>query len=206
MKRIFLIIALASLLISQPVMAQEGTELTITSPVSGQIVQGLAIVSGTATVLGYSSYELSFTYQDDPTGTWFILQNSSLQVVEGNLGTWDTTMLTDGDYTLRMRVFLLDGSVQEITTSDLHVRNYTPVPTPTATITATPFAQLVVPTAQFLAPVPATATSTHPTPTPFAPNPAGIALSSIYRALGRGAVLTILLILGVSLILRLRRE
>ncbi len=206
MKRILLVVALVVLLVSQPVLAQEGTELTITSPNSGQIAQGLVIVSGTVTVLGFSSYELSFAYQDDPTNTWFVLQNSSVPVFEGELGTWDTTTLTDGDYTLRLRVILLDGSEQETTVSDLHVRNYTPVPTPTATVTATPFAQLIVPTAQFLAPVPATATSSHPTPTPFAPNPAGIAITSIYGALGRGAMLTLLLILGVSLILRLRRE
>jgi hypothetical protein len=206
MKPILLALALVLALFPHPALAQESTDLAITSPESGQIVQGLVIVTGSAIVLGISSYELSFAYQDDPTGTWFSLQNSSLPVFESELGTWDTTTLTDGDYSLRLRAFLLDGSVQETTVADLRVRNYTAVPTPTFPATATAFAQIVPPTAQLLAPAPATVTQSHPTPTPFPPNPAGLGLSTISWAVGRGAFLALLLILGVSLLLRLRRE
>jgi hypothetical protein len=206
MKRALVAFALICVLFPQPVLAQEGTDLVITSPETGQVVQGLVIVSGTVTVLGFSSYELSFAYQDDPTGTWFTLQNSSLPVFEDELGVWDTTTMTDGDYSLRLRVFLLDGSERETIVPGLRVRNYTPVPTPTFTATATAFAQIVPPTAQLLATAPATMTPSHPTPTPFPPNPAGLEVSSISRALGRGAILVSLLMLGVGLILRLRRE
>jgi hypothetical protein len=206
MKPILLAFALVLILFPQPVLAQERADLAINSPEAGQIVQGLVIVSGTVTVLGFSSYELSFAYMDDPTGTWFTLQNSSLPVFEGELGAWDTTTLTDGDYSLRLRAFLLDGSVQETVVPDLHVRNYTAVPTLTATATATPFAQILPPTAQLLAPEIATATPAHSTPTPFPPNPAGLEVPSISWALGRGAILALLLILGVGFILRLRRE
>jgi hypothetical protein len=206
MKQALLALILLLVLFPGTVLAQEEANLAITSPENGQVVQGLVILSGTVTVLGFSSYELSFAYQDDPTGTWFTLHNSSLPVFEGELGTWDTTTLTDGDYTIRLRVFLLDGAVQETTISDVHVRNYTPVPTSTATVTATPFAQLVAPTALLLATIPATVTPAHPTPTPYPPNPAGIVFPSIFGAIGRGAALAILLILGISLILRLRRD
>ena len=206
MKHALLAFVLVLILFPQPVLAQEGTDLIITSPETGQFVQGLAIITGTVTVLGFSSYELSFAYKDDPTGTWFTLQNSSLPVFEGELGIWDTSTLTDGDYTLRLRVFLLDGSEQETTVSDLHVRNYTPMPTPTSTVTATAFSKLVVPTAQLLATAPATTTASHPTPTPFPPNPMAFEALSIFWALGRGAILALLLIFGVGLILRLRRE
>ena len=206
MKPILLIFALVLVLFSRPVLAQTSADLAITSPEAGQIVQGLLIINGTVTVLGFSSYELSFAYMDDPTGTWFTLQNSSLPVFEDELGAWDTTTLTDGDYSLRLRAFLLDGSVQDMTVSDLHVRNYTAVPTPTATATATAFAEVVPPTAQLIASEVAPATPSHPTPTPFPPNPAGLEVPSISWALGRGAILALLLILGVGLILRLRRE
>jgi hypothetical protein len=206
MKPIFLALALILMLFPQPVLAQERTDLVIASPETGQIVQGLAIVTGTVTVLGFSSYELSFAYMDDPTGTWFTLQNSSFPVFEDELGSWDTTTLTDGDYSLRLRAFLLDGSIQETTVSDLHVRNYTAVPTSTATVTATAFAKIAPPTAQLIASEIAPATPSHPTPTPFPPNPAGLEMPSIPWALGRGAILALLLILGVGLILRLRRE
>jgi hypothetical protein len=205
MKPILLVFALVLMLLPQPVLAQERADLDIASPEAGQIVQGLVIVSGTVTVLGFSSYELSFAYMDDPTGTWFTLQNSSQPVFEGELGVWDTTTLTDGDYSLRLRALLLDGSVQETIVTDLRVRNYTAVPTPTPTATATAFAQIMPPTAQLLVPEIATVTPSNPTPTPFPPNPAGLEMTSIPWAVGRGAMLALLLILGVGLILRLRR-
>jgi hypothetical protein len=206
MKRIFFTIVLVFVIFPKSSLAQEGADLVITSPETGQIVQGLVIVSGTVTVLGFSSYELSFAYSDDPTGTWFTLQTSSLPVFEGELGTWDTTTLTDGDYTLRLRTFLLDGSVQEAILSDLRVRNYTPVPTSTPAPTATVVQQFAAPTAQLIAPALATVTPSHPTPTPFSPNPVGLVTPSILGALGRGAIFALVLILGIGLILRLRRE
>jgi len=194
------------LLVSQPVFAQEGAEIIVSSPQSNQIVQGVVVVSGTITVLGFSSYELSFSYNDDSTDTWFPLNTSSLPVVEGELGVWDTTVLTDGDYSLRLRVFLLDGSFQDVAVTDLSVRNYTAVPTPTITATATNVVQFVVPTAQLIILEPGTATPSIATPTPLPPNPASLETPSIASALTRGAVLTILLFLGFGLVLRLRRE
>jgi hypothetical protein len=206
MKRFLLAFFLIFTLLPQSALAQEGADLVIASPESGQIVQGLVIVTGTVTVLGFSSYELSFAYKDDPTGTWFVLQTSSLPVFEGELGTWDTTTLTDGDYNMRLRAFLLDGSTQETVVNNLRVRNYTPVPTPTFTATATAFLPVSLPTAQLVTPELATVAPSLPTPTLFPPNPAGLALSSISSAVGRGAILALLLILGIGLILRFRRD
>lgn len=206
MKRIFLTITLVFIIFPRPILAQEGADLVIASPETGQVVQGLVIVSGTITVLGFSSYELAFAYNDNPTGTWFTLQTSSLPVFEGELGTWDTTTLTDGDYALRLRAFLLDGSVRDVILPDLRVRNYTPVPTATPAPTATVVSQFALPTAQLIAPALATVTPSHPTPTPFPPNPVELVSPAISGALGRGAILALLLILGVGLILRLRRE
>jgi len=205
MKRLILVFFLI-LFVSQPVFAQEGAEIIVSSPQSNQIVQGVVVVSGTITVLGFSSYELSFSYNDDSTDTWFPLKTSSLPVVEGELGVWDTTVLTDGDYSLRLRVFLLDGSFQDVIMTDLSVRNYTAVPTPTITATATNVVQFVVPTAQLINPEPVTATPSIATPTPLPPNSASLETPSIAGALTRGALLTILLFLGFGLVLRLRRD
>lgn len=187
------------------VSAQGVAGLAITAPQSGQVVQGLAVISGSVTLLGFSYYELAFAYDGDPTGTWFILQTSSTPVSEGELGTWDTGILTDGDYNLRLRVYLLDGSTQETTVTGLHVRNYTAVPTMTPTATATPVLGLVAPTALLAAPAPATVTPALPTPTPFPPNPASLGVPAIYSALGRGALLALALFLAIGFLLRLRR-
>jgi hypothetical protein len=205
MKRLFVLFLLIAFL-SHPVQAQENTQPVISSPSEGQIAQGKVVVSGSVAGLGFSSYELSFSYNDDPTQTWFILTTSSLPVFESQLGTWDTTTLTDGDYTLRLRVFLLDGTVQETTVSGLRVRNYTAVPTATFTPTVTAIVQFAPPTAQLIAPAAATVTPSLPTPTPLPPNPASLQDASIASALGRGAILTLLLFLVFGLLLRLRRE
>ena len=206
MKRVSFVLLLFLVILPHPVHAQEGAQLVISSPLEGQIVQGLVTVSGTVAVLGYADYELSFAYQDDSTQTWFSLASSSLPVFEGELGTWDTTTLTDGDYTLRLRVFLLDGSEQEVLVTGLRVRNYTAVPTSTFTPTATPVVRFAVPTAQLIAPAPATAVPSLPTPTPLPPNPVSLAGPAISNALGWGAILVLLLFLGFGLIMRLRRD
>jgi hypothetical protein len=205
MKRLLVLFLLIAIL-PHPVRAQEGAQSNISSPSEGQIVQGMVVVSGSVTVLGFSSYELSFAYNDDPTQTWFLLTTSSLPVFESELGTWDTTTLTDGDYTLRLRIFLLDGTVQETTVTGLRVRNYTAVPTSTFTPTATAIVQFAPPTAQLIAPSVATVTPSLPTPTPLPPNPASLQDASIAGAVGRGAILALLLFLGFGLVLRLRRE
>ena len=206
MKRALPIFLLIFVFGAYPVRAQEGSQFVVSSPLEGQIVQGLVIVSGTVSPLGFSSYELSFAYENDPTQTWFVLANNSQPVIEGELGSWDTTTLTDGDYTLRLQVFMLDGSVQETIVSGLRVRNYTAVPTSTFTPTATAIVLFAAPTAQLVAPVPATASPSLPTPTPLPPNPASLQETSISWALGRGAALALLLFLGFGLLLRLRRE
>ena len=206
MKRAYLILLLVLFIAPRPVRAQDGEQLAISSPSDGQILQGLVTISGSIAVLGFSNYELSFAYQGDPTQTWFMLNSSSLPVFEGDLGSWDTSTLTDGDYDLRLRVSLLDGSMQETLVTGLRVRNYTAVPTSTFTPTATAVVQFAVPTAQLMAPAPATVTPSLPTPTPLPPNPLSLAGDSISNALGKGSILALLLFLGFGLLLRLRRE
>ena len=206
MRRTFIISFLIFALFSRPVNAQEQAQLVISSPSDGQIVQGMVAVSGTVSASGLSSYDLSFAYADDPTQTWFALASGSNPVFEGELGSWDTTTLTDGDYSLRLQIFLLDGSVQEAIVSGLRVRNYTAVPTATFTATSTAFVQFAPPTALLIAPVLATTTPPLPTPTPLPPNPASMQAASIVDALGKGAALALLLVAGFGLLLRLRRE
>jgi hypothetical protein len=206
MKRIFLIFGLVFFFFPQPVLAQDENQATISYPIEAQIVQGVVKISGSVTVLGFSSYDLSFAYEGDPTQTWFEFYSSSLPVFEGELGTWDTTTLTDGDYSLRLQVFLLDGTVQDATVTGVRVRNYTPIPTSTSTPTSTPVVQFAPPTAQLIAPAPATVTPALPTPTLLPPNPASLAEASISNALGRGAALALLLFFVFGLLLRLRRE
>lgn len=207
MKRFLLTLTVLLILPVRRAHAQNENALVILSPEIGKIVQGTVDIIGTVTILGFSSYELAFTYEGDTTNTWFNISSSTTPVFEGELGTWDTTTITDGDYILRLQVSLLDGSVQQTTISGLRVRNYTAVPTATPEPTPTSISPLIAPTAQLIVSVAeATATLSLPTPTRLPSNPAGLGIPSITTALGRGALLVLLLFLSFGLLLRLRRD
>ena len=72
---------------------------------------------------------MAFGYQDDPTATWFLIEQSAEPVKKGLIASWDTSTITDGEYQLRVRVILADGKVAEAIVPNLRVRNYTPVET-----------------------------------------------------------------------------
>ncbi len=208
MNRIFLLgLWLLLLLVpSNLALAQEGDELAITSPRPGQVIQGLEIITGTVGILGFSSYELAFAYSGDESGTWFPIQTSSQPVYDGSLGTWDTTVLTDGDYDLRLHVSLLDGTEQELLVPGVRLRNYTAAPTEVPTATPTEFASLIVPTARFILTELPTATPAFPTPTALPANPVTISRGAILAAIGRGALLAVLAILLLVVVLRPKKS
>lgn len=208
MRRTFEVFLFVSLLLlpGSVARAQESSDLAIASPQPGQVLQGLVIIKGTVDVLGLSSYQLAFAYAQDTTGTWFPIESGTSPVYDGDLGTWDTTVLTDGDYTLRLQAWSLDGGVRELLVEGLRVRNYTAAPTEAPTTTATAFAQLVIPTARYVEPPPATATASFPTPTALPDNPVALDRRSIYAALGRGAWLALLAIAVLAFVLQLRKE
>ncbi len=131
----------------------------ITSPGGGEAVRGLVTIEGFAAHPRFEHYELAFAYPEDPTDTWFAIGEPSRQPVEaGPLGLWDTSGITDGNYHLRLRVFLDNGTALEHIVDGLRIRNYTQIETPTAAAVVAPQG---TPTA-----APPTAT---PRPTPLPP-------------------------------------
>jgi len=157
--------------------------LSIRLPVAGQAVQGTVSIEGNSSVPGFVSAELAFAYTGDPTGTWFLIAEASQPVQDGVLAQWDTGVITDGDYNLRLRVLLQNGNHLETHVPGLRVRNYTPVetdtPTPvTPTLTQVPGeTPVVTPTREI-----------RPTPTPLPPNPAEVTSDNILDSLGKGAL------------------
>jgi hypothetical protein len=197
----------ASLTGAVPVLAQTPNSPVITSPTNGQVVQGQVAVSGTTDIPNFSSSELDFAYASDPANTWFLIQTSTNAVDNAVLGTWDTTAITDGDYILRLRVTLMDGTFQDATVT-VRVRNYTALPTSTATATSTQSA-LQIPTAIVLAVTPTFTSTPRPipsTPTPLPLNPASINTSEIYSGFWKGAAGVLLLFFIFGIIIRLRRS
>ena len=197
MKRVYALVIIALFLLPVPVKAQE-IVLVITSPQPSQFVQGAVEIMGTNKVPGYQSSTLAFAYAQD-LSTWFVIFDDLSEVQDGLLGTWDTTVLTDGDYTLRLRVTLEDGTQEDLFVEDVRVRNYTPLPTETLEpVTPT----ISLPTATS---VPATAAQPFPTPTSFPANPLTVSMRDVYENLGKGGLLVLGLFLVVGLFLRMRR-
>ena len=175
-------------------------EIFISNPVEGSLVQGTVNIVGKTDVNGFSGYELEFTYDPNTIETWFLIARSTERVNDGQLATWDTSNLTDGDYLLRLRVFFQDGSWRDYTTPSIKVRNYT------ATQTTIPTkAQSILPTS--LPTLISTSTSTAmPTPSPFPRNEAEISMSQVLTNLGQGALFTLLIFVFFALILRSRNR
>ncbi len=208
MARLLVSTLLVGTVVSAAPAEAQGTALpSIISPTDGQAVQGQVTVKGSTDVANFASSELAFGYASDPTHTWFTIQTASLPSSGDTLGLWDTTLITDGDYMLRLRVTLQDGSFQDASVTVL-VRNYTALPTPTPAVTATETAALEIPTAIVIS---ASETPTEApmaplaTPSPLPPNPAGITTSQIYTGFWQGALVVGLLVLAFGALIRFRR-
>jgi len=197
-------VAVLKLLFAFMLFWVQDSPTAITSPQAGQELRGKVQIVGNMTVLNFGSAELAFKYAaSDSADNWFTIQTFSQPVTDPALAAWDTTSLTDGDYTLRLRVFLVDGTFQDAVVSDLRIRNDTPVILPTET--SFPQFEAVTAPAALTEPS-ATAEIIFPTSTPLPANPASITSSSIYSTFARGAWIVLVLFIFFALILRLRKN
>ncbi len=169
----------------------QATPPLITAPEPGAVLRGRITIRANLPDGNWLRYELEFAYQEDPTQTWFPIAQSEQAPATDLLAVWDTTVITDGTYRLRLRVLLKDGRVLEQVIEQLRVRNYTPIETSTPEMlfdspTPTP-------------PVPLQTPTPAPTPTPLPSNPLTLTPNTLLRALARGGLtaLGILTLLGL---------
>jgi hypothetical protein len=184
--------------------AQDSQAVAISSPRPGEVVRGQVNFIGTTSVPNFLSAELDFSYASAPMETWFPLQTLSQPVFDSPLYTWDTTTVTDGSYILRLRVFLGDGTFQEVTVP-IAIQNDTqptPTPAPTATLQEE---RIPVPTPFLLASSPTPTELPRPTPTPLPPNPVSLERITVISSFGRGALVILGMFALAGLILRIRR-
>ena len=182
----------------------QSTNISITSPISGDVIRGQVPITGNMDVPNFASAELAFSYASHPADSWFTIQTFPQSVKDSTLATWDTTALTDGDYILHLRVILQDGSSQDVVASDIKVRNDSlPLTeTPTATESASSVVNpLYTPTVQPDTPLPS-----FPSSTPLPINPASVTSSSIYSNFERGALMAFVFFIVFFLLLRLRKD
>jgi hypothetical protein len=227
-RRILVFLALFSFLwisIPRPVSAQDNTPIPETStpapdetglpvivtpaavglsfPENGAALSGVVEIKGTAAF----AWDLSFSYADDPSGTWFILAQSMEPVSDGILATWDTTSISDGLYVLRLNVSAADG-LQDFKIN-ARVSNYPALETPTPALTLTTTS---IPVSTQAVLTEATVTTTYtpgPSPTippPLPPNPASLDPREITVNFGKGVLGVTVLFVASGLLLFLGRK
>lgn len=166
----------------------------IREPIGGEAIDGVVTIEGSASHPSFVSYDLSFAHSNNPTGTWFLIGDAVyIPVMDGRLGLWDTTAITDGFYTLRLRVHLGNNIMLESIVEGLRIRNSTPIETNTPQpdrISATP--TITLPTR-----------TPRPTPLPF---PGGSNPSTVLRTFTGGVIAGLLLLLSLGTYLFVRRR
>lgn len=142
MKRGLTIVCLAVLLLLSPFVraALAQPQGLITSPRDRASVRGLVPIEGSATHPQFQKYEVHYGLEPNPNDQWTPITGSPflVPVVQGRLALWDTTVIPDGIYSLRLRLVRLDGNYDEYFVRGIQVVNTRPTETPTPAETATP--------------------------------------------------------------------
>lgn len=195
MKRFILIITLLVCLLPSSMALAEG-DVAILSPQNGAGVKGRVVVTGYIKASNYSGYELDFMDEGNSAPGWYPVDNGTKVAEDGSLGIWDTTAISDGNYSLRITVKLNDGSTSSATVSGIRVRNYSPMETETP---APAGEQKIAPTAVPTSLLPAGQT-THQ----IVRNPAEVTTGQFSGTLILGAILG--LAIGFILVIVFRRQ
>lgn len=176
----------------------------IVSPNSGDALQGIVSVKGTVTGIGFSYAELSFQNADSEQDTWFLISQVNQIIVDDEITVWDTTMLADGIYNLRVEAVYEDGHRINSVVENLRIRNYTAIETVVNAPNATeqPVLQNIP---ELDSP---TATPKRPTPTPLPPNELALDERTFWQMAVTGGVLGGggLFVIGFLLLIRRNRR
>lgn len=189
------LIAFALLIVSSSRgFAQAPGYAEILDPQGGEAISGVYTIRGSASHPSFLAYQLSFAQMDDPMETWFLLGDpQTTPVQEGGIGLWETTGISDGEYRLRLEVFLENEQSIVTVVEGIRVRNRSTV----ETATALPVAAQV------------TATQSPPTktprPTPLPPASVDGTLS-IQQGFFAGIILGLLFLSSLGIYLFMRRR
>lgn len=182
----------------------------ITSPADNSVVRGIVPIVGTAVDPQFWKYEVHFGPEPNPMNQWTLIGVvHEAQVTNGLLETWDTTLIPDGTYSLRLRVVNKTGNYREIFVRQILVANaaptdtptptQTPLPTPTFTPAATP--TFIIPTSPLAPPTP-TPTLARPTRSAL---PEALDINAWRQSLCLGVELMVAILVVIALIFVLRR-
>jgi hypothetical protein len=220
MRRIASVLFLAWLLLLFPAAERPLAQALgqITSPRDRATVRGLVPIEGSANHPQFQKYEVHYGPEPNPGEQWTPVGGSpfSVPVVQGRLALWDTTIIPDGVYSLRLRTVRLDGNYDEYFVRGVQVINTrpteTPTPAPTPTTSAGP-TETAAPTPTIVIAVPTAASPTpRPTDTPMptvpptlTPEPSvDLPFTNVSSAACWGAGGTMALFVGIGLFFALK--
>jgi hypothetical protein len=104
----------------------------ITSPAEGQTLTGLVTVAGSVDHPDFARWELAYGPDPNPNDAWQPFAGGDTPILNGTIGTWNTGIVADGQYALRLRVIRKDSNYDEAFVHGLRVSNSAPVGTPTS--------------------------------------------------------------------------
>ena len=138
--RAILLIALISFGLLPPALAAphaapqwQGQDIAqITSPTDGQALAGLVTITGSADHPDFARWELAYGPDPNPADAWQPFTEGNQPVHDGTIGTWNTGVVADGGYMLRLRVIRQDSNYSEAFVRGLQVSNSAPIGTPTS--------------------------------------------------------------------------
>ena len=218
MTRAVIVLLLAGVLLIVPAVPAPLAQVQgqITSPRDRASIRGLVPVEGSASHAQFQKYELHFGPEPNPGDQWTPIGGSpfAVPVVQGRLALWDTSIIPDGVYSLRLRIVRLDGNYDEYFVRGVQVANTRPTdtPTPKATATDAPPTLTPSPTATIVIGVPTVASPTpRPTEPPVStapptvtPEPMDLPFQSITDAACWGSIGTGALFAAVGLFFALK--
>ncbi len=140
-RRTTFVLLMALLLVTiVPLVAQAQAEVRveIISPGVGERVRGRVPIIGSAVVPDFQFYKVEFGLGPNPSQWAVIGVLHNQPVINNQLEVWDTTVLPDDVYTLRVTGVKNDGNWEEFHVRNIVIANQEPVQTPTPTATPTP--------------------------------------------------------------------
>ena len=127
--------------VSLPPTAQPGqppnqvpVSIVILSPIPGNVVAGNVQVLGSAMHPQFLQYQLEYGPDPNPGNLWYAATGPiSTPVLNNLLGIWNTGAVQDGNYQLRLRVFLRDATSLSTVVNNIRIQNRVPTLVPSAT-------------------------------------------------------------------------